>query len=222
MTREQKGGMLRSIATDCRFTSGYTGRTSISPRVMEAMASVPREEFVPRQLRQLAYENSPLPIGEGQTISQPFIVALMTDLLCPESDDVMLEIGAGSGYQAAVLSRLIRKLYTIEVVPALAEQADRLLKRLGYDNVEIRQGDGYLGWPEHAPYDGIIVTAAADHVPPPLREQLKPGGRLVIPVGRPHGPQELLLVTREQDGSFSSRSILPVAFVPFTRKNNAL
>ncbi len=214
--------MLRSIATDCRFTSGYTGRTSISPRVMEAMASVPREEFVPRQLRQLAYENSPLPIGEGQTISQPFIVALMTDLLCPESDDVMLEIGAGSGYQAAVLSRLIRKLYTIEVVPALAEQADRLLKRLGYDNVEIRQGDGYLGWPEHAPYDGIIVTAAADHVPPPLREQLKPGGRLVIPVGRPHGPQELLLVTREQDGSFSSRSILPVAFVPFTRKNNAL
>ncbi len=222
MTREQKDGMLRSIATDCRFTSGYTGRTSISPRVMEAMASVPREEFVPRQLRQLAYENSPLPIGEGQTISQPFIVALMTDLLCPESDDVMLEIGAGSGYQAAVLSRLIRKLYTIEVVPALAEQADRLLKRLGYDNVEIRQGDGYLGWPEHAPYDGIIVTAAADHVPPPLREQLKPGGRLVIPVGRPHGPQELLLVTREQDGSFSSRSILPVAFVPFTRKNNAL
>ncbi len=218
MTREQKDAMLRSIATDCRFTSGYTGKASLSPRVMEAMATVPREEFVPRQLRQLAYENSPLPIGEGQTISQPFIVALMTDLLCPDKDDVMLEIGAGSGYQAAILSRLVRKLYTIEVVPALAERADRLLKRLGYDNVEIRQGDGYQGWPEHAPYDGIIVTAAADHVPPPLKEQLKPGGRLVIPVGRPHGAQDLLLITREQDGSFTSRSILPVAFVPFTRR----
>ncbi len=217
MNSRQKDGMLRAIATDCRFTSGYTGRSSLSPRVMEAMATVPREKFVPHQLRQLAYENSPLPIGEGQTISQPFIVALMTDLLRPRENDVMLEIGAGSGYQAAVLSRLVKKLYTIEVVPSLAERADRLLGQLGYDNVEIRQGDGYHGWPEHAPYDGIIVTAAADHVPPPLKQQLKPGGRLVIPVGRPHGAQELLLVTREEDGSFSSRAILPVAFVPFIR-----
>ena len=217
MSREPRDGMLHAIATDCRFTSGYTGKTALSPRVLRAMASVPREEFVPRQLKHMAYENSPLPIGEGQTISQPFIVALMTDLLCPERDDVMLEIGAGSGYQAAVLSRLIHKLYTIEVVPTLAERASRLLGRLGYDNVEIRQGDGYSGWPEHAPYDGIIVTAAADHVPPPLKEQLKPGGRLVIPVGRPHGAQDLLLVRRERDGSFSSRSILPVSFVPFIR-----
>jgi len=188
---------------------------------MAAMARVPREKFVPDKLKPWAYENIPLPIGDGQTISQPFIVALMTDLLCPGKDDVILEVGAGSGYQAAVLSQLVKKLYTIEIVPALALKTSQLLKKLGYQNVEIRQGDGSMGWPERAPFDGIIVTAAADHIPPALKEQLKPGGRLVIPVGRPGMHQELLLVQKDEQGEFTSRNILPVAFVPFTGELNA-
>ncbi len=182
------------------------------------MAEVPRERFVPAHLRHAAYDNAPLPIGEGQTISQPFMVALMTDLLQLEPDAVVLEIGTGSGYQAALLSRLVRQVYSIERVPQLAADAVTRLAELGYDNVEVRQGDGYAGWPEHAPYDGIIVTAAAQHVPPPLKEQLKPGGRLVIPVGEPYFGQELLLLTKDATGNISTRHVLPVAFVPLVRE----
>ncbi len=207
--------LLRQIANDCRLTKGYTGRSVFSPQVMEAIAKVPREEFVPNHLRPLSYQNSPLPIGKGQTISQPFIVALMTDLICPGKSDVVLEVGAGSGYQAAVLSQLVKKLYTVEIVPDLAHKAARLLHRLGYHNVEVKHGDGSLGWPAHAPYDSIIVTAAATEIPEALKEQLKPGGRLVIPVGYPGKTQHLMLVEKNHAGNFTSRTILPVAFVPF-------
>ncbi len=208
--------MLRTIEVETRMTQGSTGRAALLPEVMDAMATVPRHQFVPDDLRPHAYANGPLPIGNGQTISQPFIVALMTDLLCPEPGDVMLEVGAGSGYQAAVLSRLISKLYTMEIIASLAQDAAKRLRDLGYDNVEVRHGDGYQGWPEHAPFDGIIVTAAASHVPGPLQEQLKPGGRLVIPVGFPHYAQELVVLEKKSDGSFVSRNVLSVAFVPLT------
>ncbi len=208
--------MLKSIEDECRFTRGYTGIETFSPEVMEAIARVPREAFVPDYLKQWAYENKPLPIGDGQTISQPYIVALMTDLLCPEKEDIILEVGAGSGYQAAVLSQLVKKIYTLEIVPALAARAARILGKLGCSNVEIVQGDASRGLEEHAPFDGIIVTAAAEHVPESLKEQLKPGGRLVIPVGRPRMHQDLLLIQKDEQGGFTSRNILPVAFVPFT------
>ncbi len=188
---------------------------------MQAIASVPREEFVPDHLKPWAYDNNPLPIGDGQTISQPYIVALMTDLLCPNKDHVILEVGTGSGYQAAVLSQLVSKVYSIEIVPFLARKAEQLLQKLHYDNIEIRQGDASLGWSERAPFDGIIVTAAADHIPPALQEQLRPGGRLVIPIGHPHMSQELVLVEKDAQGRFTQRDILPVAFVPFTGKLNA-
>ena len=220
MGQQQVNALLRSIEAECRYTRGYTGIQAFKPEVMEAIARVPREEFVPDQLKPWAYENNPLPIGNGQTISQPFIVALMTDLLCPNKDDVILEVGAGSGYQAAVLSQLVSKLYTLEIVPSLAQKAEQLLKKLGYDNVEIRRGDATSGWLEHAPFDGIIVTAAAGHIPLALKEQLKLGGRLVIPVGRPYMPQELLLVQNDEKGGFTRRNILPVAFVPFTSELN--
>ena len=216
MGQQQINALLRSIELDCRYSSSYTGIQAFAPEVMEAIAKVPREEFVPDHLRSSAYDNNPLPIGFGQTISQPFIVALMTDLLCPSKDDVILEVGTGSGYQAAVLAQLVNKVYSLEIVPTLAVNAEHLLTKLGYDNVEISQRDASLGWEEHAPYDGIIVTAAAGHIPPALQEQLKPGGRLVIPVGLPQMTQELLLVQKDAKGGFSRRNILPVAFVPFT------
>ena len=220
MGQQQINALLRSIEADCRATSRYTGIQVFKPEVMEAIARVPREEFVPDHLKPWAYENNPLSIGCGQTISQPFIVALMTDLLCPNKNDIILEVGTGSGYQAAVLSQLVNKVYTLEIVPSLALKAEQLLKELGYDNIEIRRGDAALGWREHAPFDGIIATAAADHIPPALKEQLKPGGRLVIPIGRPHMPQELLLVQKDAKGQFTQRNILPVAFVPFTGEMN--
>ncbi|HHB74941.1 MAG TPA: protein-L-isoaspartate(D-aspartate) O-methyltransferase [Desulfobulbus sp.] len=216
MTGKPAEEMLREIDHDCRTTSSYTGISAFAPEVMRAMAEVPREAFVPDELKPWAYENRPLPIGNGQTISQPYIVALMTDLLRPTRNDVMLEVGAGSGYQAAVLGRLVKKLYTLEIVPTLAKNAASLLEKLGYTNVEVSQGDATKGWPEHAPYDGIIVTAAAEQIPPALIEQLKPDGRLVIPVGAPHRPQELLLVQKDTQGRLSRKNILPVAFVPFT------
>jgi len=208
--------MLRAIEQECFYTRGLTGRERFSPRVMEAMASVPREEFVPPELVPYAYDNTPLPIDGGQTISQPFIVALMTDLLDPEPEDVILEIGAGSGYQAAVLSQLVKKIHTVEIIPQLARGAAERLQRLGYDNVEVTLGDGYQGLPQHAPYDGIIVTAAAPHIPEPLVNQLKPGAKLVIPVGRPHSPQQLVVVSKDQNGSVEERPVLAVSFVPFT------
>ena len=209
--------MLRSIGQEVAATRRQIGRDALDPRVMEAMATVPRAQFVPASGRYLAYCNGPVPIGHGQTISQPYIVALMTDLLMPRPEDVMLEVGTGSGYQTAVLARLVRHVYSVEIIAALARSAAERLRSLGCDNVTVRNGDGYQGWPDYAPYDGIIVTAAAPHVPAPLLEQLKPGGRLVIPVGMPHSTQELQVVDKNADGSCSSRSILFVAFVPLTR-----
>ena len=221
MSLQQVNAMLRSIDAEFRSTQHYTGIATCMPEVMKAIAMIPREKFVPDQLKQWAYENKPLPIGNGQTISQPFIVALMTDLLCPDKDNTILEVGAGSGYQAAVLSQLVKKLYTIEIIPALALKAAQLLKKLGCRNVEVRQGDASRGWQEYAPFDGIIVTAAVSRIPPALKKQLKPGGRLVVPVGRPNMPQELLLVQKDEKGEFTSRNILPVAFVPFTSELNS-
>jgi protein-L-isoaspartate(D-aspartate) O-methyltransferase len=208
--------MLRTIESECRFTKGFTGREVLRPEVMEAMGRVPRDKFVSGALKSVAYDNSPLPIGNGQTISQPFIVALMTDLLNLSKDDVILEVGTGSGYQAAILSLLVNKVFTIEIIATLAAQVAKRLTRLGYENIEVRHGDGYRGWPEHAPFDGIIVTAAADHVPPPLKEQLQPGGRLIIPVGYSHVPQQLLLLEKDETGRLSTCNVLPVSFVPLT------
>lgn len=208
--------MLRTIEEECFYSRSYTGIEALQPRVMDAMGRVKREEFVPDYLKSEAYANGPLPIGDGQTISQPFIVALMTDLLRPSENDVVLEVGTGCGYQAAVLSVLVKKVYSVEVVSRLASSAEKRLQKLGYGNVEVHQGDGYRGWPEHAPYDGIIVTAAAAHVPPLLKEQLNPGGRLVIPVGLPYMPQELFVLEKDEEGNFTTSEVLPVAFVPLT------
>lgn len=216
MDQQHVSTLLQTIEDDCRYTSRYTGIQTFKPEVMNALAKVPRAEFVPNQLKPWAYENNPLPIGNGQTISQPFIVALMTDLLNTGENDKILEIGTGSGYQAAILSLLVAQVYSIEIIPTLAAQAAKRLARLGFDNVKMRHGDGYRGWPEHAPFEGIIVTAAANHVPPLLKEQLKPGGRLVIPVGYPHMGQDLVLLEKDQTGRLTSRIILSVAFVPLT------
>ncbi len=208
--------MVREIEGDVRRTSERIGKTALNPRVMEVMARVPRHEFVPELQKSHAYENRPLPIGYGQTISQPYIVALMTDLLMVGSGAAVLEVGTGSGYQAAILSEIVQSVYTIEIIEGLAETAAERLKRLGFDNVEVRTGDGYYGWKEHAPFDGIVVTAAAGHIPPPLIEQLKPGGRMVIPVGGPFFVQQLMLVEKGEKGEIQTRQILPVAFVPLT------
>lgn len=211
---DQVKAMLRTIEAEAEATWRLTGRSRFRPEVMEAMAEVPREEFVPPAVKFYAFADNALPIGEGQTISQPFMVALMTDLLEPEKDHVVLEVGTGSGYQAAILSQLVRKVLSMEIIPSLAVRARELLDRLGYDNVEVRVGDGYRGWPEEAPFDGIIVTAAASHVPPPLKEQLKPGGRLAIPIGLPYMPQELMVVEKDAAGKCRTRSVMGVAFVP--------
>jgi protein-L-isoaspartate(D-aspartate) O-methyltransferase len=179
------------------------------------MASVAREKFVPPELRHRAYEDRPLPIGYGQTISQPYIVALMTEHVQPKAGQRVLEIGTGSGYQAAVLSELVAEVYSIEIVRPLAQRAEGLLRELGYKNVHVKAGDGYKGWPEHAPFDAIIVTAAPDHVPQPLVEQLKEGGRMIIPVGK-SGAQNLYLLEK-RGGQVKQTSVIPVKFVPFTR-----
>ena len=208
--------MLREIRRDVEYTQTLIGKTALSANVMAAMKEVPRHEFVtPEQLEQ-AYANRPLPIGEGQTISQPYIVALMTDLLAPKPNDVVLEVGTGSGYQAAVLSRLVSKVYSLEILERLSQRALAVLTRLGYDNVECRCGNGYYGWPEKAPFDGILVTAAAPNIPQPLVEQLKPGARLIIPVGLPGMHQELILLEKDAAGKTSTRSLLDVIFVPLT------
>jgi protein-L-isoaspartate(D-aspartate) O-methyltransferase len=183
-------------------------------RVLDAMTRIPRHEFVPDSLRESAYADRPLPIGEGQTISQPYIVALMTQLARPRKDARALDIGTGSGYQAAVLAELCKEVYSIEIVPSLAETAARRLTDLDYANVTVRCGDGYRGWPEHAPFDLIIVAAAPDHVPPALVEQLSPGGRLVLPVGNYY--QNLVVVEKQQDGQARQWTVVPVAFVPMT------
>ncbi len=208
--------MLRDIEWEVELTKKHIGKDRLDPRVMEAMARVPRHEFVPEESRVYAYDNGPLPIGFGQTVSQPFIVALMTDLLEPGEEDVVLEVGTGSGYQTAVLAELVKKVYSIEIIAELAEKARERLQRLGYTNVEIKVGDGYFGWPEHAPFDGILVTAAAPEIPRPLIDQLKPGGRLVIPVGDPFGYQMLKVVRKDEKGDIQIRDVLGVAFVPLT------
>ena len=213
---EERAQMVRAVAETTEETAEWIGKTELAPEVMAAMGRVPRHLFVPWDLQDMGYLNRPLPIGYGQTISQPYIVALMTDLLEPEPGDVAFELGTGSSYQAAILAELVAEVYTVEIVQPLAESAAERLAALGYDNVTVRAGDGYFGWPEHAPFDIIVVTAAASHVPPPLIAQLKPGGRMVIPVGSPFLTQHLLLVEKREDGSVTSRQILPVIFVPLT------
>ena len=209
--------MVAEIAAMARDTGAETGRPRFGDAVMAAMGKVPRHRFVPALQDIFAYDNRPLPIGEGQTISQPYIVALMTDLLDPKSADTVLEVGTGSGYQAAVLAELVAKVYTIEIVEPLARRARQVLGELGYRNVEVRVGDGYGGWPAAALFDAIIVTAAPAAVPQPLIDQLKPGGRMVIPVGGSSDVQQLLLVEKQSDGRTTTRRALPVRFVPLTR-----
>jgi protein-L-isoaspartate(D-aspartate) O-methyltransferase len=210
--------MMRAIAADVARNIQVLGRDHLSDPVARAMAKVPRHEFVPPELRGSAYANHPLPIGHGQTISQPTIVAMMTDMLDLESGDKVLEIGTGSGYQAAVLSEVVSggTVDTIEIVAELARTARKRLASLGYENVVVHTGDGYLGLPDDAPFDGIMVTAAAEEIPPPLLEQLKPGGRLVMPVGGQGETQWLTLVSKDRDGQIDRQVVLPVRFVPLT------
>jgi protein-L-isoaspartate(D-aspartate) O-methyltransferase len=210
---EVRMAMVDEIRAMADETVGY-GARPISERVLAVMSEVPRHLFVPDG--EGAYYNHPLPIGHGQTISQPYIVALMTDLLRPGKDDTVLEVGTGSGYQAAILSELAGKVYSIEIVAPLAARATKLLRELGYDNVEVKTGDGHAGWPEHAPYDAIVVTAAPTEVPQALIDQLKPDGRMVIPVGESWFSQELMLITKDPDGASHRKDILPVRFVPLT------
>jgi protein-L-isoaspartate(D-aspartate) O-methyltransferase len=217
----QRARMVAEIAATAREAGGETGRPRFSEAVMAAVGKVPRHRFVPSRYESMAYENRALPIGEGQTISQPFIVALMTDFLDPKPGHTVLEVGTGSGYQAAVLAELVKKVYTIEIVEPLGRRAKTLLEQLGYRNVEVRIGDGYNGWPEAAPFDAIVVTAAPAEVPKPLIEQLKPGGRMVIPAGGSSDSQYLLLVDKRPDGTITTKRTLPVRFVPLTRDRRA-
>ncbi|NLW50566.1 MAG: protein-L-isoaspartate(D-aspartate) O-methyltransferase [Candidatus Brocadiaceae bacterium] len=186
------------------------------PDVLRAMRNAPRHLFVPQNMRRAAYDDSPLPIGHGQTISQPYIVALMTELLAIRPGDRVLEVGTGSGYQAAVLAELTPHVYSIEILEALHERASAQLAAVGYGTIRTRRDDGYYGWPDEAPFDAIIVTAAAGHVPPPLTAQLRPGGRMAIPVGPVYGAQQLVLISKDEEGRLSTRSVLPVRFVPLT------
>ncbi len=218
-TDAQQQRLWREIQEMTAESSAETGVAHISEEVIGAMSRVPRDRFLPEKYRDRAWENRPFPIGHGQTISQPFIVALMTELLGVGPGDRVLEIGTGSGYQAAVLAELGCRVWTMEIIEPLGREATRRLERLGYgDRVRVRIGDGYYGWPEAAPFDGIIVTAASSQIPPPLIEQLKPGGRMVIPVGSPWLTQYLVLVEKNEAGQVFTRQLLPVRFVPFTRK----
>jgi len=208
--------LMIEIERDLSYLGPALGFQSLSPAVQRVLRQVPRDVFVPPEERRHAFENRPLPIGHGQTISQPLIVAVMTELLQLRPGNKVFELGTGSGYQAALLAALGVDVYSVEIVPALAEQARANLEAAGFGNVHTRVGDGYHGWPEAAPFDAIIVTAAGDHVPPPLLAQLKPGGRMVLPVGTRYFTQQLVLVTRQEDGSFTSRELIGVAFVPLT------
>jgi len=203
--------MVAEIAAETIFASAEIGRATLAPRVLEVIGSVPRHEFVPLEIQAYAYANMPLPIGFNKTISQPFICALMTDLLDLQEADKVLEIGTGLGYQAAVLSALVEKVYSVEIIEELGEQAKRRLARHGCANVALRIGNGYHGWAEHAPYDKVIVTAAPDLIPPPLLNQLKPGGRMVIPTGLPEA-QQLVLVEKDAEGRARTREVLRVRF----------
>jgi len=196
-----------------------TGEEALNEDVMQALGTVERHEFVPARQKPFAYENRPLSIGHGQTISQPYIVAIMTDLIEPGRDDIVLEIGTGSGYQAAILAKLVQHVYSIEIIKPLADEAAVRLARLGYVNVTTKLGDGYYGWEEHAPFDAIVVTAASSHIPPSLIQQLRPGGRMIIPVGGQFMTQQLLLLEKTQDDEIITRQIAAVRFVPLTGKH---
>jgi len=210
----QRARLVVEVDATYAATRAETGLAAMSPQVRAALAKVERHRFVPASQAAAAYRNHPLPIGSGQTISQPYIVALSTDLIAPQAGQRVLEIGTGSGYQAAMLAEIVAQVYSIELVPSLGKEAATRLRALGYANVEVRIGDGYAGWPEQAPFDAIVVTAAAPRVPQALVDQLKPGGRMVIPVGASHEAQELLLLVKRADGSVEKRSVLPVRFVP--------
>lgn len=212
-------GMVEIIKSEVRETRGYLGRETLSETTVEAMERVKRHAFVPALSRAYAYQNRPLSIGYGQTISQPYIVAVMTDMLELEKTDKVLEIGTGSGYQAAVLAEVAKEVYSVEVISKLGLAAKKRLERLGYKNVTTTIGDGYYGWEEHAPYDAIIVTAAAGQIPPPLLKQLKPGGKMIIPVKSFYYVQYLILVSKDEKGDVTTRQTLPVMFVPLTGKH---
>jgi protein-L-isoaspartate(D-aspartate) O-methyltransferase len=217
----RRAELVREVERNVRATRAYTDRPELDQQVMAALAAVPRHEFVPVELRDVAYLNRPLPIGQGQTISQPYIVALMTDLADIDESSVVLEVGTGSGYQAAVLAEIVEHVYTIEIVEPLGRRAAETLERLGYDNVTVRIGDGYLGWPEAAPFDAIIVTAAPEQIPKPLIEQLAAGGRLVVPVGAQGHAQTLQRLEKDSAGGLRIDDVLPVMFVPLTRDENS-
>ena len=211
--------MVREVQEDMRRSARFTGIERLSPAVEQALSNVERHRFVPDAVPNNAYVNAPLPIGEGQTISQPFIVGLMTELLGVNSSSKVLELGTGSGYQAAVLAELVNEVYTVEIVAELGRRAERTLVGLGYDNVYVRIGDGTKGWPEEAPFDGIIVTAAGLDIPDELLSQLKTGGKLVMPVGSQFEVQQLIVATMKPDGTVSKRQTIPVRFVPITGDN---
>ena len=206
--------MVAEVEAMYAETERETGLKAMSPAVRTAMGKVERHRLVPQEQSSVAYANRPLPIGKGQTISQPYIVALSADLLAPKPEHVVLDVGTGSGYQAAVLAEMVDRVHSIELIENLGRTAEQRLKEMGYGNVEVRIGDGYAGWPEKAPYDGIVVTAAAPKIPPALIAQLKPGGRMVIPVGGDGFIQYLKLVTKRDDGGYDEREIIPVRFVP--------
>lgn len=207
----QRQRLLEEVAAHTFLTSERIGKSALDARVMEVMGRVPRHEFVPLELQDYAYLDRPLPIGFEKTISQPFIVALMTDLLEVSEQDCVLDIGTGLGYQTAILAELANRVYSIEIIPELAAQARQRLGRRGYTNLELKVGNGYKGWPEYAPFDKIIVSAAPDLIPPPLINQLRPGGRMVIPAGLPDS-QQLILVEKAANGRVATREILPVRF----------
>jgi protein-L-isoaspartate(D-aspartate) O-methyltransferase len=213
---KQRLALIDEIQAGVKETAVMLGRSTLNPQVLAALKKVPRHEFVADEYRPYAYENRPLPIGHGQTISQPYIVAIMTDLLDVHKAAKVLEIGTGSAYQAAILGEIAADVYTIEIVEPLAQSAKERLQRLHYNNVHTRQGDGYYGWEEAAPFDAILVTAAASHIPPPLIKQLKPGGRMLIPVGDRFNVQQLVLVEKNRNNKVTTRQLLPVAFVPLT------
>jgi protein-L-isoaspartate(D-aspartate) O-methyltransferase len=206
--------MIEQIRQEAKYTSFATGKQQLDDQVIRVMGELSREKFVPAMYEKQAYDNGPLPIGHGQTISQPYIVALMTDLLDLKPDNIVLEIGTGSGYQCAVLSRLCAKVYSVERITELARTARACLQEQGFENIEISTGNGYLGWSEHAPYDAIIVTAAAPYIPPALLEQLKPGGKMVIPLGLPYANQELIFIHKDHEQTVHQKKIIDVSFVP--------
>ena len=213
----ERAAMVETIRADARSDAGFLEPQGISESVLEALGQTERHRFIPGASCSVAYADRPVSIDRGQTISQPLIVALMTHFAEVKFDHTVLEVGTGSGYQAAILAQLVRKVCTIEIIPSLAEAAAKLLRNLGYDNVNVKIGDGYYGWPECGPFDAMIVTAALEHVPPPLVEQLKVGGRLVMPLGAAHATQQLTVVEKIAAGKMKTRSYMLVRFVPFTR-----